>query len=213
MVQRVPTHLDSLLASTLGASATVGGLCHAAERRSVRRRESSLELLGTFEAVAEIAIALTGFTAVVVALGQRELSVWSPIEKFQLRALLYWSLGTAFLAFVPAGLSGLAPNTAWRLAHSAFVIFHTSAFAWYFHQARSLDLHSFPFGRLSVAVARLSIAVGLGILLAEASVALGLVLRPAPYLYLLALLWFLYLAASVFVGLVVRRLSGEGPAA
>jgi hypothetical protein len=26
----------SILASTLGASATVGGLCHAAERRSVR---------------------------------------------------------------------------------------------------------------------------------------------------------------------------------
>jgi hypothetical protein len=69
------------------------------------------------------------------------------------------------------------------------------------------------FGRSSVAAARLSIVVGLGILLAEASVALGLVLRPAPYLYLLALLWFLYLAASVFVGLVVRKLSGEPPAA
>jgi hypothetical protein len=140
--------------------------------------------------------------------------VWSPIEKFQLRALLYWSLGTALLAFVPAGLSGLAPSTAWRLAHLAFLIFHASVFAWYFHQARSLALHSVAsFGRSSIALARLSIAVGLGVLLAEASVALGLVLRPAPYLYLLALLWFLYLAASVFVGLVVRKLSGAEPAA
>jgi hypothetical protein len=96
----------------------------------------------------------------------------------------------------------------------AFVIFHASAFAWYFHQARSLALHSVAwFGRPRIAVARLSIAVGLGVLLAEASVALGLVLRPAPYLYLLALLWVLYLAASVFVGLVLRKLSNEGPAA
>jgi hypothetical protein len=58
-----------------------------------------------------------------------------------------------------------------------------------------------------------TLAVGLGVFLAEASVALGFALRAAPYLYLLALLWFLYLAATMFVILVFQQLRGEGFAA
>ena len=152
--------------------------------------------------MAQIAIALTGFTGIVVALGRREISEWSPIEAFQLRALLYWSLGTTLLAFVPVGLSGLAPDTTWRLAHATFFVFHVSVFIWYFHQARRLNLLAATFGRVPSAFARLSIAFGFGILAAEGSVALGLALPAAPYLYLLALLWFLYLAATMFIGLV-----------
>ena len=166
-----------------------------------RRGRALLELLGTFETVAQIAIALTGFTGVVVALGRRELG-WSPTDKFLLQALVYWSLGTTFLAFVPAGLSGFPPDTAWRLAHFTFVIFHATVFAWYFHQARR---HAFPVST----VGHFTVVVGLGILLAEASVVAGLVLRAAPYLYLLALLWFLYLAATMFIAMVFRQLWDE----
>ena len=161
-----------------------------------------MELLGTFEAVAEIAIALTGFTGVVVALGRRDLIDRSPSERFFLRALVYWSLGTLFLSFLPAGLSGLAPATAWRIAHSTFLVFHTAVFVWFFRHTRQLAIPASPFGRVAV-------ILGFGVILAEASVAFGFVLRAAPYLYLLALVWFLFLGATMFFVLRFPQLPDE----
>ena len=111
-----------------------------------------------------------------------------------------------FLAFVPAGLSGLARNTAWRVAHAAFAIFHASVFVWYFRQARQLALPASSLGHLAV-------ILGLGVFLAEASVALGFLSHAAPYLYLLALLWFLFLAATAFIALVFPQFRGDGTAA
>lgn len=131
----------------------------------------------------------------VLAVGRRGVDEWTALEKFQLRALVYWSLGTMFLAFLPAGLSGMPRNAAWRVAHGCFFVFHASVFAWYSLEARR---NSFP----ATHVARVVVAIGLGILLMEAAVSLGFIASAAPYLYLLALVWFLFLAASVFAGLV-----------
>jgi hypothetical protein len=166
----------------------------------------ALELLGTFETVAQIAIALTGFTGVVVALGRRELAAWAPTERFLLRALLYWSLGTMFLAFVPAALSGVAAGTAWRLAHAVFAVFHSAVFAWFFQQSRR---YSLPFTAASLG----TVLVGLGVLLGELAVVVGLVTRAAPYLYLLALLWFVFLAAVAFAALVFPAIAPDESAA
>jgi hypothetical protein len=96
----------------------------------VRQRECPLQLLGTFETISELAIALTGFTGVVVVLGTRSVEDWSDAERFGFKSLLYWSLGTVFLALVPSGLSSLgeAVPAPWRVAHALFAIFHGGVF-------------------------------------------------------------------------------------
>lgn len=160
-----------------------------------------MELLGTFEAIAQIAIALTGFTGIVVALGRRELSDWTPVESFLLRALLFWSLGTMFLALVPSGLSAVrALMEPWRVAHGIFAFFHTAIFIWFFRETRRLAL-SLRGSKENL----VTVPVGFGVLFAEILVALGLLASLAPFLYLVALLWFLFLATRVFVALVFPR--------
>lgn len=158
-----------------------------------------MELLGTFETISQIAIALTGFTGVVVALGRGGPDGWGPSERFLLRALLYWSLGTAFLALVPSGLARLPAVAApWRVAHGLFAVFHASVFVWFFRESARLALPIADY-RPNLVI----IPVGLAILAAEVLVACGLLGDAAPFLYFVALLWFLFLASRVFVALVV----------
>lgn len=163
-----------------------------------------MELLDTFGTIAEIAITLAGLTGVVVAFGRGGPTGWSPVERFLLRALVFWSLGAMFLALLPAALFSLPSVQApWRVAHGFFAVFHTTVFVWFFGQTRRFP--SPPNGaRLDWAI----VAVGCGVLAVETLVALGFLAELAPFLYLVALLWFLLLAVRVFVALVFPR----GPA-
>lgn len=54
--------------------------------------------------VAEVSIALAGFTGVVAVLGNRRNHDWSPEERLQLRTLVETSLTAMFASFVPAVL-------------------------------------------------------------------------------------------------------------
>lgn len=144
----------------------------------------------------------------VVALGRAKLDDWTPIERFLLRALLYWSLGTMFLAFVPSGLSTLhGVREPWRVAHGAFALFHGAVFAWYFRELSRLGV---PVIATLQTLAFLT--AGLAVLLAELLVALGFLAGEAPLRYLVALLWFLFLATRMFIGLVFPP-PAEPPAA
>lgn len=60
-----------------------------------------------FLELVEFAIALAGFTSVVVVFAQKE-RVWQAFDKFRIGNALMASLGAAFLAAVPIGLEYLA---------------------------------------------------------------------------------------------------------
>jgi hypothetical protein len=62
----------SLLASTLSASVTVGGLCHAAERPIRWSGQAVVFQMDTFHAIAEVGIAITGFAGIGAAIRGRE---------------------------------------------------------------------------------------------------------------------------------------------
>jgi hypothetical protein len=149
--------------------------------------------MGEFETIAEIAIALTGFTGIVTVLRERGPDGMAEVEVFRLKALLWWSLGTMFLALVPVALAELGDRLTapWRVAHGVFFCFHGLVFVWFFGQARRLGL---ALGARGVAV----LVVGFAVLGMELCVALGLFGGVAAFLYLVALLWFLYLAAMSF---------------
>ena len=150
----------------------------------------------TFETIAEIAVALTGFAGIVAILGHRGRQDWSPSEIVLLKALLYWSLGTMFLAFIPSFLASLGERVGapWRIAHAVFALFHTWVFVWYFRQVK-------VFANTSWFV-RVAVPVGLSVLAVQILVAVGFFEAVAESLYLLGLLWFLFSAASCFVFLL-----------
>ena len=75
------------------------------------------DILQTF---AEVGIALTGFTGIVVALARRSRGDWTPVELGQLHDLLWTSLVVVFFSFLPLVLvRALTPEATWRLASAA----------------------------------------------------------------------------------------------
>ena len=63
-----------------------------------------MDAQSTLTTVAEVAIALAGFTGVVAVLGNRRTHDWSPEERLQLRTLVETSLTALFASFAPAVL-------------------------------------------------------------------------------------------------------------
>ena len=66
--------------------------------------------------IAEIAVAITGFTAIAAVLGRRGGGDWSPSERLQFRLLIRTSLMALFASFVPELVGELTANehVIWR---------------------------------------------------------------------------------------------------
>ena len=156
-----------------------------------------MQLLGTFETVSELAVALAGFSGIVTVLSDRKSTPWGQSDWFRLKALLVWSLGVAFLALVPSGLSAMPEVTApWRVAHGIFAVFHGSCLAWYFwadHQRPPSSKPAFPAG-----LNRITLPLAILLFLTEIAVAGGYFAGSGAVLYLLVLVWFLFMAAITF---------------
>lgn len=82
--------------------------------------------------LAELAIALAGFSGVVVAFGQR--GEMTPLDRWRFAALLSISMSAAVLAFLPSVLSllGISGSSLWRTSSAVYLfaaVFHLSFFA------------------------------------------------------------------------------------
>ena len=76
-------------------------------------------------AIAEVSIALAGFTSVVAVLGKRSYGDWSPEDTMKLWLMLEYSFATLFLAlipFVPHSL-GLPGSPTWIVSSSVMALF------------------------------------------------------------------------------------------
>ena len=73
----------------------------------------------TLSTIAEVSIALAGFTGVVAVLGSRRDHQWTPEERLQLRTLVETSMTALFLSFAPSVLGQvMSSETAiWRVAN------------------------------------------------------------------------------------------------
>jgi hypothetical protein len=107
----------------------------AAERRSVRRPHRSLRELGAHEnltGIAEIAVALAGFSGLFAALRRGGGHDFSEIERSALVRLLVASLGTTILSFSPIPLLhlGLAEPAVWNIGCLLLGTFMTGIILW-----------------------------------------------------------------------------------
>lgn len=148
--------------------------------------------------LAEIAVALAGFTGIVVALEGRSSPLLAGDRRARLRELLLASLGVVFFAFLPTLLAGATGDqgSAWRASQLVLAVYHLLLMVIFF---RSTGIRAFARSEWlalppATAVVALQLTTGLGFFPEQLEVA-----------YLLALLWFLFIAGLNFVLLLLHE--------
>jgi hypothetical protein len=155
--------------------------------------------------LAEIAVAIAGFSSVVVVFGGRAEGRWSGADRTRLSVLIGGSLSVLFFALLPSVVRLLrgADNAAWGASSALFAVFIVAYTLWVGPQMRGL-VGNQP-GALNPNVARL------GLLLMVVALVLQVLnltgpfhAEPGPYVAGLVLL--LMLSAIQFVRLVFTRI-------
>jgi hypothetical protein len=151
----------------------------------------------TLQTLSELGIAVAGFAGVVAALDPRRREDWSDSDRGNLYGLLMWSVAVVFLAQVPGVLHGLAGPVPqpWRASHAVLATYHSWAFYGAF---RGMYADPTWRDRFTLTLA----GIGLLVLSLEITSAIGLAGDLAPTFYIIAVLWFLFLAVTRFVVLV-----------
>lgn len=145
--------------------------------------------------IAEVAIALTGFTGVVAVFGRRSRGAWTPHELLQLRALVETSLTAFFVSFVPALLAMVVDSEShvWRSANVVLGLAHAANLA-----AFSLRMRMAPSTAGQVTLA----TVGVVFIATHLLVGVGLVGYAEP-IFVLGLLQQIFVAVHNFVLLLL----------
>jgi hypothetical protein len=159
----------------------------------------------TLQTLAEIAIALAGFTGIVAVLGRRVRGEWAPLEWARLRDLLLASLGVVFFAFIPQLLHSVIPEipTVWRISSGLFALYHLTIMSLFFRRSGiPSELLRAPSSTPSL-VAFIFTPPAVCVLLAQFAVAFGFVPSAAYFVYFLALLWLLFIGSLQFVILLL----------
>ena len=164
-----------------------------------------MEILGTLENLAEVGVAITGFAGIVAAVAYSASGSWSDTDRLSFRALVRWSLGATFLAYLPVvfmSFGDLVPAP-WRISNAVFASFHGYIF---FEAFRSLREHP----ETVTLRTRVVLAMGAVVFAAEIAAAAGPLAFVAPSVYLIAVLWFLFIAALQFLVLVEQHFGSSG---
>ena len=91
-----------------------------------------MENVGTLHTVAQIAIALIGFSGIVIVFGSRS-ATWTAEESMRLYALLAPSFTALLCSFVPILLAIEISNSdaVWRLSNAVLGVLHTANLGWF----------------------------------------------------------------------------------
>ncbi len=161
---------------------------------------------GVLTVIAEIGVALAGFSGIVVALRQRSVESWSVPEVLRLRLMLYASVSAlifALLPFAPHHL-GASPALTWSVPSLALaVLFGSSLFLPATRTPPSRTGLSFRWWVFYSSGTVIAITA----LLANAG---GLLGGPSFGLYLVGLAWLLFYTTTLFVRLVLAPFATRG---
>ena len=156
--------------------------------------------------IAEIGVALAGFSGIVVALRQRSVENWSLPEILRLRFLLYSSALTFLFALLPFGFHhlGASPAVTWSVLSIAlaFVLSGAALFTGTVFRRLRTGL-SFRWG---VAYTSINVITAAALLVN----AVGFVGGPSFGLYLAGVAWLLLYTTTLFVRLVLAPFSAQG---
>jgi len=143
--------------------------------------------------IAQLAVTLAGFSAVIVALRPKPIRQWAPLDRLNFRILIQVAAVTTFFSLFPFGaLAILEPPLAWKISLMAYGIYHLA------------DVASFAFN-FPPDVRRVNrIATGIGFVVAALQVGAGLLGTEATMqlIYLVALVWHLGVSCLGFALLI-----------
>ena len=158
----------------------------------------------TLRLIAEIAIAVAGFSGVVVVLGRRAGGSW---EVGRIWMLLVQALGAALFAFAPLLLetAGLSTSLNWRISNGALGLFNVGVVVGVAATMRASRHHEFIGMKVVVGLCVIQASIGL----AQVFHAAGGFSLSGALLYSLSLVWLLAMACLNFALLVLRGQSEE----
>lgn len=152
---------------------------------------------------AEVAVALAGFSALIIALTNRGGSNTDPVSRALVSTLIERSLVAVFLSLFPILLSGLdiAPTYLWSVCSITLAVYIASL-AWRSSAQRKKSPETREY--LSAPAFSALLIVGLLVLLLQILHALGLGISKSVWWYLVGLTWILMSASYMFY-IAVRR--------
>ena len=154
--------------------------------------------------IAEIGIALAGFTAVVTVVG-RPPGPLSALEAFRLSQLLALSLGAVALALLPLGLYhlGIDAPRLWQISSAAMAILGAGLLLGHVYSTRRF-LRGAPgfFNRILVTTLVLTHIGNIGLQIAHA---LGAVRPASPGVFLIGLYFYVIHGGLMFVRVIFIR--------
>jgi hypothetical protein len=85
----------------------------------------------TLLTIAQVAITLIGFSGIVVVIGERAITKWTPEEWLRFYALIVPTLTAFFCSFVPilVGMLSGEPDVVWRVSNAVLGLAHLANFA------------------------------------------------------------------------------------
>ena len=160
-----------------------------------------------FGTLAEMGVALAGFSAISAALsyGRQELA---PLDRFRTILLLVCALGASLTCTVPIiGSSySLAPNTIWITSSSVLFIYMCTVNVVMFLMLRALS--SADRSKLSKLVLYLGVGGNLMVIVLQACNILGVLGSTSPGPLVVSIVWLLFMASILFVRILVSRPAG-----
>ena len=150
--------------------------------------------------LAEIAIALAGFAGVVLAIRSRRAIRDQKVNQARLRELLVTSFIVVFFAFFPPLMTGVLGDSpwAWRGPMLIFALAHLAALLSFMLAVGKEGSSDFSLAEW------LSLPGAAVVIFLQFATAFGNFPDYVPEIYLLALLWFLLIAAMNFGVLLIR---------
>ena len=162
------------------------------------------------QTLAEIAIAMAGFAGIVSALRKAESG--QGIDYARFRELLLTAFSVVFFAFLPKLVSGVSSSTVWiwQMPQLVLGLLHASLMILFLRTAGAATIRNALRRPRSAVdyVERATLFGGLMVVVIQLGTGLGLFAQHLPTAYLLALLWFLFVAATNFIALLLP--SDEG---
>ena len=172
-----------------------------------------MEVEGTLTVLAEIAIAIAGFSGIVAGVSRGAGSEWTVAERLSLSMLLQISLSVAFFSLFPLVLasSDIDSTYVWQISSAGWLVSVVASVSFALRRfvAMLKGTPSPPPGgsRLFATVALGGVTLAIGVQVANT------ILLCVPWPHLSALLWGLVVSASLFARLLRGRWNVERPAA
>jgi hypothetical protein len=156
-------------------------------------------------ALAEVSIALTGFSGVVIFLGRRASGQWSETDQTRFWSLIECGLMALLMSLLPFAVRQLepSPNMLWGASSGIVAVPAAISFIAWLRRARRAMLVSDP--EANPLLGLVAITGWTAVIVALALNALGIGLERSFGPYLMAIFWYLFLACLLFLRLLRFR--------